>query len=206
MTNRIYYIAISILLAILLSSCRGKPFTEAPVHIQGNMDWQPKFEAQEANAFFPDNKAMREPVEGTVARGNLDIDRVYHEGVMSNGSYAKKIPLKMSRDLIVRGKERYEIFCTPCHGGLGDGKGIIIQYGYVPPPSFHEQRIKDAEDGYLYNVIYNGVRSMPSYRHQIPVEDRWAIVAYIRALQKSQDATEDDLKKLGISLDVASSK
>lgn len=194
-------------LIIVLSSCRGQPFTQSPIHINPNMDWQPKFEAQEANHFFENNSAMRTPVEGTVARGFLTTNSELNFGKDDKDNFVKTMPVTMDKALLKRGQERYNIYCAPCHGGVGDGKGVIITYGYVPPPSFHEDRIVNVEDGYLYDVIYNGIRSMPSYRHQVPLEDRWAIVGYIRALQKSQNASESDLKKLGYNKDeVASSK
>lgn len=95
--------------------------------------------------------------------------------------------------LLQRGQERFNIYCSPCHGKTGDGKGIIVQRGMLPPPSFHEARLLQAPDGHFFDVISNGIRNMPTYRHQIPVSDRWAIVAYLRALQRSQNATINDI-------------
>lgn len=192
--------------ALLMAGCRGKPFEQPPIHINPNMDYQPKFQPQEANAFFEDNKANRLPVDGTVARGALTSDKAYAFGKDASGNLVAKMPVTLTREMLVRGQERYGIYCQPCHGGVGDGKGIIIGYGYVQPPSFHEDRLVTAPDGHLYDVIYNGIRSMPSYRHQVPVQDRWAIVAYIRALQKSQNATKGDLDKLGLTVNETAAK
>lgn len=192
-----------LLVAAALSACRGQPSQKPPIHLNPNMDWQEKFKPLEANPFFEDGRSMRPPVEGTVARGLLRDNAPYFEGVNDDGSFVATIPVSLDRSFLHRGQERYEIFCTPCHGGTGSGDGIVIGRGYVPPPSFHEERLLDMPDGELYSAIYNGVRSMPSYRHQIPVEDRWAIVAYIRALQRSQNATDDDLRKLNITTDFA---
>jgi len=187
----------------ILVGCQGMPSEKPAIHINPNMDWQEKFEAQEPNPFFEDNRSDRLPVTGTVSRGGLKIDRAVFEGLSENGNYVARIPLELSRDFVLRGKERYDIFCSMCHGGTGVGNGIVIGYGYVPPPSFYSENIVNMPDGELYSAIYNGVRTMPSYRHQIPVEDRWAIVAYIRALQRSRNVTENELNKLGVDAQVA---
>lgn len=153
---------------------------------------------QQENPFFEDRRASRLPVEGTVSRGNLKTDIAYHQGVDENGNYVEEIPVDLSRSFMMRGKERYDIFCATCHGNAGDGMGIVSQYGLIAP-SFHEDRIREMPDGEIYSAIYNGINTMASYRHQIPVEDRWAVVAYVRALQISQNATEDDLQRLDIN-------
>ncbi|KPP95181.1 MAG: alternative complex III monoheme cytochrome c lipoprotein ActE [Bacteroidetes bacterium HLUCCA01] len=186
-------------LVVLVVGCQGMPSEKPPVHPNQNMDNQERFGSQDANPFFADNRSDRLPVEGTVARGQLAVDMQYHQGINDDGSFVGTIPAAVSREMVQRGKIRYDIYCQPCHGGTGDGDGIVIGYGYVPPPSFYEDRIREMPDGEIYSSIYNGVRSMPSYRHQIPVEDRWAIVAYIRALQRSRNATEEDLRQLGLT-------
>jgi cytochrome c len=159
------------------------------------MDFQEKFEAQEANPFFADGAAMRKPVSGTVARGLLKDDVRFFEGRTEDGAYVSDMPMPVTRTLLERGQERYNVFCSVCHGKAGDGQGVIMtgNYGYTPATSYHSERIREAADGYLYDVVANGVRNMPGYAQQIPVADRWAIVAYIRALQRSQNATEGDL-------------
>jgi hypothetical protein len=198
-----YKSILSFMMVAILVGCQGMPSEKPAIHPNPNMDWQEKFEAQEPNPFFEDNRSDRLPVSGTVSRGGLQIDKAKFEGLTDNGNYVAKIPVELSREFVLRGKERYDIFCSMCHGGTGIGNGIVIGYGYVPPPSFYEDRIVDMPDGELYSAIYNGVRSMPSYRHQIPVEDRWAIVAYIRALQRSRNVTLNELTRLGVDGQVA---
>lgn len=180
--------------SLAFTACREMPSKKPAIHPNQNMDYQPKFKAQAPNPFFEDNRAMRLPVEGTVARGNLRLDSKLFEGKDEKGNFVTTIPVNVDLAFINRGRDRYNIFCTPCHGGTGDGKGLVVPYGLVPPPSYHDERILKESDGYLYDVITNGVRTMYGYKSQIPVEDRWAIVAYVRALQKSQNASKADLK------------
>jgi len=190
------------LAAVIFSACRGNPSTKPPIHPNQNMDFGEQFEAQEANPFFKDGRGMRTPVTGTVARGFLNADSRVHEGIESNGKFVKIIPAKIDKAFIDRGHDQYNIYCSPCHGGLGDGRGMIVSYGLVPPPNYHDDRLRNIEDGYIYDVATNGIRSMLGYKSQIPKDsDRWAIVAYIRALQKSQYASENDLQ--GYELTVA---
>jgi mono/diheme cytochrome c family protein len=159
------------------------------------MDWQQRFDPQSANPFFADGRAMRPLVAGTVARGFLREDVRFYFGRDETGAFVRDMPLPMTRELLVRGQERYKIFCSVCHGPVGDGLGIIMtgEYGYVPAPSYHSDELRAQPDGYLYNVVVNGVRTMPGYGTQIPVADRWAIVSYVRALQRSQNADRADV-------------
>lgn len=189
-------------LGITFTGCQGQLSEKPPVHPNMNMDQQPRKEAQEVNNFFADGRSMRQPVEGTVARGAAKTDRAFYEGVDEDGEFISEIPVDLTKSFLYRGKERYEVFCTPCHGQTGAGNGIIMEgnYGYVPAPSFHDQRIRDLADGELYSAIYNGVRTMPSYATQVPAEDRWAIVAYIRALQESQNISEEELAEYDVDL------
>lgn len=188
--------------AFLLGSCQGMISDKPPIHPNQNMDVQNRFNAQEQNAFFADGRAMRTPVQGTVARGGLRQDTELYEGVDARGQLVSEIPVPVTRDLVYRGKDRYDIYCAPCHGGTGDGQGIIMtgQYGYVPAPSFHTDYIREQPDGHFYSAIANGIRSMPSYATQIKVEDRWAIVSYIRALQKSQNVNETEILRYEVDL------
>ena len=133
------------------------------------------------------------PVDGTVARGELQEPVSYFQGKYADGGFVKKAPVTFTASLFKRGQERYDIYCTPCHGRNGYGQGIVVKKGFLPPPSFHLDRLRDSADGYIFDVITNGIRNMPSYKYQIPVADRWAIVAYFRALQRSQNATRDDI-------------
>jgi mono/diheme cytochrome c family protein len=183
------------LVLLALAGCRGSESENPPIHPNLNMDFQERFDPQEPNTMFADGRAMRPPVVGTVARGLLGENTDLYVGRGADGAYVQQIPVDVTMDFLRRGQERYNIYCSVCHGPAGDGLGIIMtgNYGYVPAPSYHDARLKEVEDGYLYDVIVNGVRTMPSYAQQISVADRWAIVAYIRALQRSQGATQGDV-------------
>ncbi len=183
-------------LALVLSSCRGETSKKPPVHPNLNMDYAVSFKPQESNSFYEDGRSMRLPVEGTVARGQTRLDTEYYEGKTATDAYVAKIPVEVTREMVLRGQDRYEVFCTPCHGGTGAGDGLIISRGYVPPQTYHQDRLRDVEDGYIYDVIANGIRNMPAYRRQIPTEDRWAIVAYVRALQRSQYANRTEVSQM----------
>ncbi|MEX2436355.1 MAG: cytochrome c, partial [Balneolaceae bacterium] len=154
-----------LLISMMLMSCRGQISEKPPIHPQQNMDFQERFNAQEENPFFADNRAMRTPVEGTIARGNLKDNSALYEGVDENGNFVEEIPFELTRAFLYRGKERYDIFCTPCHGGTGNGQGIVMTggYGYVPAPTYHSERSRNLPDGEFYSAITNGIRNMPSY-------------------------------------------
>ena len=197
-----YRLLFSVLLIALLgvsTGCRGQLSEEPPVHPNLNMDYAQHFEAQEYNTFFADEQAMRPPVPGTVARGLLKEDSRFYLGRTETGELVERMPVPITRELVERGRERYNIFCSVCHGKAGDGNGIINAggYGYTIPTDYHIDRLRpggiNGQDGHLYDVVANGVRSMPGYAQQIPVADRWAIVAYIRALQRNQNAAEGDI-------------
>ena len=175
--------------------CRGTRSESPPIHPHLSMDFQEKFGPQEENPFFEDGSAMRKPPTGTVARGYRRENSELHEGRLSNGEYVEQIPIAVNRKVLERGQDKYNVYCSPCHGKSGNGNGIIMQgdYGYTPASSYHVERLRQVADGYLYDSITNGVRNMPAYAQQIPVRDRWAIVAYIRALQRSQYAEPEDL-------------
>lgn len=177
-----------------MTSCyRGKPSEDPPIHMNPNMDSQEKYEAQEESRFFEDGSAMRPPVAGTVARGELRENDAYYRGKNKDGSLITKMPVEITMELLQRGRERYNIYCAPCHDQTGSGKGIVVKKGFLPPPSMHLDRLRESPDGHFYDVISNGIRNMPSYKHQIPVADRWAIVSYVRALQRAQNAGSKDV-------------
>lgn len=201
---RIYKLIILVLIAAFLSSCRGQPSERPPVYVQYNMYWQEKFEAQEPNPIFADGRADRLPPEGTIARGTLQTDTEYYQGVDENGDYIHHIPADITRSFLERGQERYQIYCTPCHGSVGD-RGIVEDFGLMPL-SLQSDVVREYPDGQIYSAIYNGIRAMPDYRYQTTVEDRWAIVAYVRALQRSQRATEEDLQRLNIDINQAAAE
>lgn len=169
------------------------------IHIVQDMDNQPKFGPQSRNRLFADRRAMRPPVAGTVARGELRDDDRLHRGAVGE-VWVGQIPVPVTEQLLRRGRERYDIYCSPCHGLAGYGDGMVakraeaLQEGtWTPPSSFHTELVRGRAVGHLYNSITNGIRSMPAYGPQVAVEDRWAIVAYLRALQRSQSATVEDV-------------
>jgi len=134
---------------------------------------------------------MRKPIEGTVARGELRDDDAWYRGLKSDGTFLDKSPVVANDKLLDRGHERYDIFCAPCHDRSGSGQGKTIALGFAQPPSFHVDSIRNLPDGQIFDVISNGVRNMPSYKEQIPVGDRWAILVYLRWLQDQQEAGND---------------
>jgi hypothetical protein len=149
---------------------------------------QPKYKGLRASNFFADGKSARDLVKGTVPRGALHEDAHLYRGVVDDTTLVRTFPMPVTRGVLQRGKERFEIFCTPCHDYLGTGRGIVVRRGFKQPPSFHQDRLRDAPVGYLFDVMTNGFGVMAGYASQVPVEDRWAIAAYIRALQYSQNA------------------
>ncbi|HLR90409.1 MAG TPA: c-type cytochrome [Balneolaceae bacterium] len=191
-----------LLASAFLLSCRGQSTEKPPIRHHFNMVFQDRFNAQEENPFFDDNMAMRLPVEGTVARGNLRLESDIYEGVDENGEFVTEIPFELTRDFLYRGQDRYDVYCQVCHGGIGNGQGVIMTggYGYVPAPTFHRPESYNMPDGEFYSAITHGIRTMPSYASQINVEDRWAIVAYIRALQQSQNVPESDMHLYDVDL------
>ena len=179
--------------AISFVGCRGGRHEDPPIHPNPHMDTVPRFDPQEENPFFRDGMAMRPLVPGTVARGHLRADAHRYEGKV-DGALTDELPMPVSQQLLERGRERYEIFCAPCHDGAGYGQGVVAKRGLQPPPSnLHEQRLRELPLGHLFDVITHGVRNMPAYNRQIPPDDRWAIAAYVRALQLSQNARLEDV-------------
>lgn len=159
---------------------------------QNGMENQPKYEPYEASTLFDNGMASRPLLPNTVARGQLRSNTHLYAG-QQEGRQAEEFPFQVTEAVVLRGQERYNIYCTPCHGYSGQGDGIIVQRGLTPPPSLHEERLRGAPVGHLFNVITNGLGTMYSYGERIPPEDRWAIIAYIRALQLSQNATLADV-------------
>jgi mono/diheme cytochrome c family protein len=183
-----------ILIVFAAAGCmRDLPKDKPPLKLETNMYQQPRYETQSESQFFADGATMRTAPEGTVARGFLNDDAIYFTGKDDKGQLAAKIPIPVTMDLLKRGQERFNIYCSPCHSRLGDGTGMVVKRGLVPPPTFHDDRLRTIADGHIFDVITNGIRNMPPYRYQVPVADRWAIVAYFRALQRSHNATVNDL-------------
>ncbi|MGH7404659.1 MAG: c-type cytochrome [Candidatus Methylomirabilales bacterium] len=157
-----------------------------------DMHDQPRYEPLESSTFFEDGRSARPPVPGTVAQGQLRADEHLYTG-KSGGALVDTLPFPATREVLERGRERYDIYCAVCHDRVGNGEGMVVRRGFRRPSSFHIDRLRGAPVGYFFNVITNGFGVMPDYAAQISVPDRWAIVAYIRALQLSQRATLDDV-------------
>ena len=177
-------------LGLALAGCvRGCTSSLPPIHINPSMDNQPKLLPQTESTFFYDGASMRAPVPGTVARGELREDPRLFEGKDASGAFLARSPVPVDEALLERGRDRYAIYCAPCHDARGDGRGILFRRGNVPTASFHQEKILSYPDGQIFDVITNGVGLMPAYRWPIPPRDRWAIVAWVRELQKKRMAT-----------------
>ncbi len=136
--------------------------------------------------FYRDGASSRPLPKGTVPRGFLRADDAYYKGIGPDGTFVKEFPLKVDAKLLQRGRQRFEIFCTPCHGRLGNGRGMVVRRGFKQPPSYHIDRLRGMPPGYFFDVITNGFGQMSSYASQVPPSDRWAIVAYVKTLQLSR--------------------
>ncbi len=158
---------------------------------------QPKVESQSESPFYQaDKSGSRWEPAGTVAYGEAKTDTAFHTGYDDDGRLVKEFPSAVTREMLERGEERYTVFCTPCHGQIGDGKGMIAQRGFeasIPVASYHTDRLREIPVGHFFDVITNGTGAMYAFGARIPVEDRWAIAAYIRVLQKSQNVNYDEL-------------
>lgn len=176
---------ITLCLLVSLAACRQ------------DMHDQPRYEPLEASAFFEDGRSARQPVTGTVARGQLQADTHFYTGRV-NGEPVTTFPFQITQEVLKRGQERYNIFCSPCHDRVGNGEGMVVRRGFRRPPSFHIDRLREAPVGHFFDVITNGFGAMYDYAARIPPRDRWAIIAYIRALQFSQRATLADVPEAEI--------
>ncbi len=187
-------------LGVSILGFRGTIFTAPPIDLFPDwafpgMEVQPKHRPQAANDFFADGRSDRTPPARTVARGMLRDDDRLHLGKSTDGSFVAKLPASLNVDLgfVDRGRDRYQIFCAPCHGALGDGNGITKRYGMGATPTFHDGRLRSMPDGEIYNTITNGKNTMMSYADKLSPEDRWAVVSYVRALQRAQQGVVTDV-------------
>jgi len=178
---RVLCVSAVTLLATLSAGCRQ------------DMQDQPKYIPLRPTDFFGDGRSERPLVEGTVARGHLDDDTAYFTGKGPDGKPLDTFPFAVTKDVILRGQDRFNVYCSPCHDRLGNGDGMVVRRGYRKPPSYHIDRLRQVPNGYIFDVITNGFGAMPDYSAQIPPADRWAIVAYVRALQLSQNASINDI-------------
>jgi len=194
------------LVAGSLAACRGQTSGDPPVLLERNMYDSERFNPESYAAFFPDHRTMRTPVRGTIARDGYDDDSESTTGLVADKTeYVMTVPQLVIRKvgslekLVARGQERFGIYCAPCHGLTGDGKGMVVckrekvtdpceSRGFPPLPSYEDARLRQMPDGQLFATITHGVRTMPAYGAQVPTVDRWAIVTYVRALQVSQMA------------------
>lgn len=187
-----------------LAGCRGQTSEDAPVLLERNMYDQERYNPESYSQTFPDHRTMRAPVEGTIARDHYEDDPEIATGLLANKSaYVMSIPQAVVQrqggmdKVLARGQERFGIFCAPCHGATGDGKGMVVckrdkatdpceSRGFPPLPSYDDPRLRQMPDGQMFATITHGVRTMPAYGPQIPTTDRWSIVAYVRALELTQ--------------------
>ena len=157
-----------------------------------DMHDQPRFKPYAKSDFYADQRSARPLVDGTIPRGPRNQDTMLVTGKV-DGAPAAVVPVEITKAVMDRGHQRYDIFCAPCHSRTGLGDGMIVRRGYRKPPTFHQDRLRQAAPGYLFDVITRGFGAMPDYAAQIPVKDRWAIVAYLRALQRSQQAKVSEI-------------
>jgi mono/diheme cytochrome c family protein len=153
----------------------------------------PRFTALQQNPFYADQRSSRQLIEGTVARGQLRDNDIFYTGMTAPNTPVALIPMAVTRETVERGHDRFNVYCAPCHGRTGEGNGMIVQRGYKQPPSLHDGRLRGSGAGYFYDVMTRGFGQMPDYAAQLTPKDRWAVVAYIRALQLSQNATLADV-------------
>ena len=173
--------------AVGVSACaRGCTSSRPPIHINPSMDDQPKVLPQTASTFFYNGSAMREPVPGTIPIGGLKEDGAFFTGKGPDGQFVATIPVTVDDALLERGRQRYAIYCQPCHDARGDGKGILFQRANVPTATFHQEKIQKYPDGQIFDIMSNGQGLMPAYRWPIPPADRWAIIAHIRELERDR--------------------
>jgi mono/diheme cytochrome c family protein len=203
---------VAIALGGAMSACQGQTGDEPPILLERNMYDQERYNPESYSSFFPDHRTMRTPVEGTVARDGFESDPEVATGLLPDKSgYVMTTPpgvvqrLGGMEKLLARGQERFGIYCAPCHGATGDGKGMVVckrdkvtdpceSRGFPPLPTYADPRLRQAPDGQIFATITHGVRTMPAYGAQVPVSDRWAIVSYVRALQLSQMAAATPTK------------
>lgn len=190
--------------AVSVLGFRGSSFTKPPLELFPDMDHQPKFKPQAASAFFADGRADRPTPAGVVAYGRsytkpdekfLAADDHFYRGQKNDGSFAAGFPqsVEVNAKLLERGQMKYNIYCQPCHGAIGDGNGITKQYGMGATPSYHDDRLRKMPEGEIFNTITHGKGNMLSYADKLEPADRWAVVAYVRALQRAQTGTAADV-------------
>lgn len=184
-----------VVLGVGVLGFRGSTFTKPPIEIFPDMDRQPRYDPQARSEFFADRRTDRPLPAGVVARGELRADPGLNQGRTSDGQWVRGYPegLTIDRAFLARGRERYDIYCAPCHGGLGDGRGIVSQYGWGTPANFHSDLFRQMPEGEIFNTITHGKNTMFPYADKLTPEERWAVVAYVRALQRAFNARIEDV-------------
>lgn len=180
MRNR-FQLGVVVLSVAALAACRQ------------DMHDQPKYIPLRPTTFFADGRSARQLPDNTVARGHLNEDSAYFTGRDASGKLVTELPVPLTKELLLRGQNRFNVYCTPCHDQTGSGNGMVVQRGFRRPPSYHIDRLREMPVGHFYDVITNGLGAMQDYSAQVQPADRWAIAAYIRALQLSQHASIDDV-------------
>jgi mono/diheme cytochrome c family protein len=178
--------------AIFSTGCGSSTTRQPPIFVFPDMRFQGRYDPQMERPFFSDRRSSRVPVAGTVARGMLKEDDVFYTGLI-NGEYLGRNPLKIDAELLAHGQKRFNTYCSPCHDKTGQGRGLVGQRAMWIPTNLTEDRVKQFNDGEIFNVLTHGRRSMPSYQIQVSAADRWAIVAYVRALQRTTMGTPDEV-------------
>ncbi|HVU16383.1 MAG TPA: cytochrome c [Candidatus Didemnitutus sp.] len=206
-----FSLAFLCLLTVSIMGLRGRRSTEAPIMVFPDMDFQGKYKPQRESKFFADGRTDRNPVAGTVPFGRdterwdangktplpdadfLKADDDMYAGKNADGTFARGFPVTVDQELLKRGQDRFQIYCQPCHGALGDGNGITRSYGMIATASYHDDRIRKMPEGEIFNTITHGKNTMMSYADKLSVHDRWAVIAYIRALERARNATLADV-------------
>jgi mono/diheme cytochrome c family protein len=190
-----YAIALLVIAVVSIAGFRGCTSSRTPIEIFDDMKRQPKYKAQSSSSFFADGRADRPVPPNTVARGELQADDHRYRGRNADGSFVRGFPgsLPLTNELMARGEQNFTIYCAPCHGALGDGMGITKAYGMSATPTYHDDRLRQMPEGEIFNTITNGKNSMMPYGDKLAADDRWAVIAYLRALQRSQNGRIADV-------------
>ena len=193
------------LLVASLAGCRGQESDQPPIHFNPNMDSQPRYDPQAMSKFYDDRRTMRQPPEGSVARGNFDENDVHATG-KDGEQYVAKMPMAITPDMLKRGQTKFNIYCAPCHSESGNGQGMVAKHGFEGVKSLIDDYARGLPDGQIFGAMTYGVRSMPTYSGQLTTDERWAVVAYVRALQLSQNATVQEVpadRRGGLTVEAA---
>jgi cytochrome c5 len=180
-------------LSLALGACSNFTSRQPPLQVWPDMKRQDKYKAQGASQFFADGRASRRPVEGTVSQQSYRPDEAYSTGVSADGVYAARNPEPFTAELLRQGQTKFNVYCAPCHDRTGSGRGIVPSKVVWVPGDLHDARISNFVDGELYHIISYGRRTMPAYRYQMNEKERWAVVAYIRALQRARRGSIGDV-------------